>query len=70
MNMLYRAGGTELINNDLLCETGLFTDEEVAGALADGWCLHYSETAKKQKRKAAKQEETAPEETEESAAAE
>ena len=70
MNRLYRAGGTELINNDLLCEIGLFTDEEVPAALADGWCLHYSETAKTQKRKPAKQEEIAPEEPEQSVDAE
>lgn len=45
MNMLYRAGGDELINNDLCCEIGLFADDEIEAALADGWCLHYSETA-------------------------
>lgn len=45
MNMLYRAGGDVLINNDLRCEIGLFADEDVKAALADGWCLTYAETA-------------------------
>lgn len=44
MNMLYRAGGDVLINNDILCEIGLFADEDVKAALADGWCLNYRET--------------------------
>jgi hypothetical protein len=42
--MLYRAGKEMLVNNDLWCDTLTVEDEAVDAALAEGWCLHYSET--------------------------
>jgi hypothetical protein len=42
--MLYRAGKEMLVNNDLWCDTLTVEDDAVDAALADGWCLHYSET--------------------------
>jgi topoisomerase IA-like protein len=44
MNMLYRAGKEMLVNNDLWCDTLTVEDDAVDAALAEGWCLHYSET--------------------------